>query len=359
MTYGLRIIPDDNGKPVVIDTSSRMLSYLGRYQVPGASTPGNRTVNVSIPAMSGGTPVIIPNKTCLVVPNVNSSIPFINVLTGISASGSNLAVSFYQESGFNPPYTQFIADINMFEIMPAQPQSYGIAFYDSTNFLAITDQTRFGYVVYRDTITVNGTYTLPSSIPNIANCVVFAHWDNSDYSVWYDRDTRQIRAYGGFGDVDGAAAIGTITNMQIVVVATGFVPPVPDSGWGFIIRNAQGVTTFSSKYMPVIYKGGSYNFGAYLESDTGNPAKDQYISVTGSVSRPMIPLCSLGFMCGDYATTGDTGQRPILYSGFKMSNYQVTTYRAKPTGQSLAYRYSYVRGQTAFNLPVLDGLDYI
>ena len=358
MGYGLRIIPDDNGTPIVIDTSSRMLSSLGRYQVPGQRDAGDHTINITIPAMTGNNPVIIPNKTCMVINNAGGGIPYIHVLKGISASGSTLQVRINQGSDFIPP-TPNIADINVFEITPAQPQSYGIAFYDSTNFLAITDQTRFGYVVYRATINVNGTYTLPSSIPNIANCIVFANWDNPDYSVWYDRDNHQIKAYGSFSSAQGSVANGVINNMQIVVVATGFVPPVPDSGWGFIIRNAQGVTTFSSKYMPVIWKGGTYNFSAYLEVDTGSSAKEQYVTVSGPVSRPMVPLCSLGFMCGDFATAGDQGLKPVMYSGFKMRANRVTTYRAAPIGQSIAYRYTYCRGQVAFSLPVLDGLDYL
>lgn len=359
MGYGLRITPDDNGTPVVIDTSSRMLSYLGRYQVKGANDTGDTNVNVTIPGMMGGRSVIIPTKTVDIVPQPDSNLPLVDNLRSLSASGSTLTVGFHQESRFSGPTQGYIADLSVFEITPSQPQSFGIAFYDSTDFLAITDQTRFGYVVYRATINVNGTYTLPADIPNIANCVVFAHWDNPDYSVWYDRANHQIKAYGSFSSSDGSVANGVINNMQIVVVGTGFVPPHPTSGWGFIIRNAQGVTTFSSKYMPVIYKGGTFNFPYYLEIDTGSAAKEQYISVTGNVSRPMIPLCSLGFMCGDFATSGDLGTKPILYSGFKMSNYRVTTYRAAPSGIRMPYRYKPSRCQVAYNLPVLDGLDYL
>jgi len=359
MANGLRIIPDDNGAAMVIDTSSRMLSSLGRYFLTGARTAGtNQSVTYTIPMMTGNTPVIIPNKACLIQPNDTTNIPIVNFVRGLSASGDKLTVRFYQESGYPPTYIEQIADVNVFEITPAQPQSYGIAFYDSTNFLAITDQTRFGYVVYRATINVNQKYTLPSSIPNIENCVVFARWDNSDYSVWYDRANRQIVAYGAFGNVNGALPVGTITNMQIVIVATGFSPPKPASGYGLIIRNAQGVITFSSKYMPVIYKGGSYNFREYLELDTGNPAKEEYVSASGPALRPMVPLCSLGFQCGDYASQGEDGERPVLYSGFKMRNNQVTTYRAAPAFQNLAYRYTYVRAQAAFNLPILDAADY-
>lgn len=359
MGYGLRIIPDDNGPPIVIDTSSRMLSSLGRYQVRGANDTGDTVVNVTIPGLMGGTPVIIPNKTVEVIPRPDTNIPILNLLRFVSASGNNLSVGFSQDERYSSGAQGSIADINVFEITPAQPQSYGIAFYDSTNFLAITDQTRFGYVVYRATINVNGTYTLPGNIPNIANCVVFANWDNPDFSVWYDRANHQIKAYGSFGAREGSVANGVINNMQIVIVATGCVPPNPDSGWGFIIRNAQGVTTFSSKYMPVIYKGGYFNFPYYKDLTTGSAAKEQYISVTGPVSRPLIPLCSLGFMCGDFATSGQTGTKPVLYSGFKMVGGRVTTYRAAPAGVQLAYQFKESRAQVAYALPVLDGLDYL
>lgn len=356
MGYGLRILPDDNGPPIIIDTSSRMLSSLGRYQVNGANDTGDTTVSVTIPNMMGGTPVIIPNTTVRVIPDPTSNIPRILLLRGVSASGNTLTVNYSQDIRYD---FGAIADINVFEITPAQPQSYGIAFYDSTNFLAITDQTRFGYVVYRATINVNGTYTLPGNIPNIANCVVFANWDNTEYSVWYDRNNHQIKAYGSFSAREGAVANGVINNMQILVVATGFVPAHPDSGWGFIIRNAQGVTTFSSKYMPVIYKGGYFSFPYYKEVTTGSAAKEQYISVTGPVSRPMVPLCCLGFMCGDFATSGQNGTKPVLYSGFKMSGGRVTTFRASPAGVELAYQFKESRAQVACVLPVLDGLDYL
>lgn len=358
MPYGLRIIPDDGGKPVQIDTSSRMLSYLGRYRVNGAQgQSGNTVVNVPITPMSpGGTPIVIPNMTVAVRPNGTSLIPYLFALRSLSVSGGNMQVGFYQETGAS---NVTIADVNVFEIAAAQQGDFGIAFYDSVNFLAITDSSRFGYVVYRATINVNGSYQLPSSIPNIDNCVVFAHWDNPDYSLWYDRDTRQIQAYGSFSSAGGSAANGVINNVQICIVGTGFSPPKPDSGYGLIIRNAQGVITFSSKYMPVIWKGGYFDFPAYMENDTGRPAKERYISASAGVSRPMIPLCSLGFMAGDFKTTGEYGLRQVLYSGFKMVNNQVTTYMAKAAGQQIASDYTYVRAQVAYRLPCLDGVDYI
>lgn len=358
MTYGLRIIPDDGGNPVRIDTSSRMLAYLGRYRVNGSATDvGDTVVNVPInPASPGSTPVVIPNVTVAVRPNGTSLIPYLFALRYVRVSGGNMEVGLYQETRAS---NVTIADINVFEIAGAQPGSFGIAFYDSVNYTAITDQSRFGYVVYRNTININGSWQLPGNIPNVANCVVFAHWDNDQFSLWHDRDTNQLQAYGSFASAGGSAPNGVINNVQICIVATGFTPPKPDSGYGLIIRNAQGVITFSSKYLPVIWKGGTFNFTGYMENDTGNPAKELYTSASPGVSRPMIALCCLGFMAGDFKTTGQYGQRQVLLSGFKMRNNQVTTYRAKPAGVQVASDYTYVRGQVAYNLPCLDGLDYL
>ncbi len=356
MANGLRILPDDNGKYIQIDTSSRMMSSLGRFQVAGANDTGDTQVSVQVPQAVGRS-VIIPNQTFDIIDNAGSGIPLINLLKGVSVSGTTMTLYFNQGA----PYRSFktLADLNVFDITPSQPQSYGIAFYDSTNFLAITDQNRFGYVVYRATVNVSPVFTLPSDIPNIDNCVVFANWDNPNDSLWYDRGARQLQAYSSFSSSDGSALTGSISNVQILIVASGFTPPKPNGGWGLIIRNAQGVITFSSKYMPVIYKGGYYSFPYYLENDTGNPAKEDYRSVTGPVSRPMVPLCSLGFMCGDFKQIGSNGLRPVCLSGFKMSGGRVTTFRAKPFGRTIASNFSPVRAQVNYDLPVLDGVDYI
>ncbi len=59
--YGLRIVPDDGGKPLILDASTRYASYLGTAAVKAASAsyggfkqqPANSKVLI-LPVMSSG-----------------------------------------------------------------------------------------------------------------------------------------------------------------------------------------------------------------------------------------------------------------------------------------------------------------
>lgn len=359
MSHGFMIRPDDGGPIIDISDSSRVLSSLGRYKVKGASSPGNSTfVNVGITSMTtGGTAVVIPTKSCEFYELSNP--PSVDILRGATVSGSTMRVNFYQENGYGSS-SNYIADMNVFEIPAANSglPAYGIAMYNSVNFLAITDVSRFGYVTYRGTINVNGTWTIPSSVPNRENCVVFARFNSTGTPLWHDRDTNQLRTYTGFGGSGGAGVGGSISNIQIVIVSTGFVPPNPASGYGIVIKNASGVNTYSSKYPPVIWRGGYFPFSFYLENSTGGAGKVQWIGATGNVSQPMVPLGCYGFQCGDYETGGEYPQKIAHYSGLLMSGNSVSTYRCKPAGGQVYFYTSPVRAQMGFNLPCLDAADY-
>ncbi|WHU86722.1 DUF6453 family protein [Pantoea agglomerans] len=356
MAMGFTIVPDGWDKRIDVTASSRILSSLGRNQIQGFNGTGdNVSMSVALERPStGGTYLCIPNKGVYVEPSPSNGIPKVNILRSASVSGGTLNINAYQYYP-NVPNTY---DISSFEVPSAQPQTYGIAMSDSTNFTGITDVSRFGYVTYRAIISISGAWTLPASIPNRDSCVVFARWENGGTPLFYDRATYQIRPYTAFGSTDGAQIGGTVTNIYIVVVSTGVTPPVPASGFGTIIRNGQGVITFSSAWPPVIWRGGMFNFPYYLENSSGSPAKVQWNAATGNVALPMVPLGSYGFMCGDYSTVETYKKRPVCYSGLLMSGNSVSTYRAMPAGSRIAYDFAPIRGQIGLSVPCLDAADY-
>lgn len=358
MAYGFMIRPDDNAKAVDISTSSRVLGFLGNYNVAGANATGNTSVNVPINAVTtGGVAVAIPTKTAWIDSSNNPTRA--NLLRGITVSGNNMNVQFYQGTAFREPYVS-IADISLFEIPGANQnlESYGIAMYDSANFLALTDVSRFGYVTWRGVISVAGTWTIPDWIPNRSTCVVFARWNNTVTPLYHDRETNQIRTYTAFGSASGSQIGGQVDNIQIVIVSTGFSPAPPDSGYGVLIRNASGVITYSSKYPPVIWRGGYFGFPYYLENSTSQGAKIQWVGASGNVALPMVPLGSYGFQCGDYTTAETYPKRVCMYSGLLMSGNSVSTYRAKPANGMIYYQNYPVMGQIGYNLACLDAADY-
>lgn len=360
MTYGLRILPDDNRKYIDISTSSRVLSSLGRYQVKAAGGTGsNVSFNVGLNvASSGGLAVVIPTKA-VNLQTINTP-NLVNVLKGVSVSGNIMTINNNASFNYASSATAFDYDLSVFEIPNAQGgmEAYGIAMYDSVNFLALTDISRFGYVTYVDTIGINGSWTIPDSVPNKSTCVVFARWENGATPIYHNRDAGTLETYTGFGNNGGSVIGGSVGNVQVVIVSTGFSPGLPNSGYGVVIRNASGVITYSSKYAPVIWRGGYFPVPFYMENDTGNPAKIQWIGAAGNVAYPMVPLGSYGFQCGDYSTTGTYPMRPALMSGLLMSGNSISTYRAKAAGGSVYYYQYPVRAQMGYNLPCLDAADY-
>lgn len=358
MSFGLIILPDDNRKYIDISTSSRVLSSLGRYNVyPTGGTGGNVRQDVGITSkVTGGVAVAIPTKGVALAQGGN--FPRVNVLTGIQVSGSTMSV--YGNQSFTGSSGPNYYDISLFEIPNANSglEAYGIAMYDSVNFLALTDVSQFGYVTYVNTIDINGAWSIPDSVPNKSTCVVFARWNNGSTPIYHDRDAGQLQTFTGFSSTSGSVQGGSVSGVQVVIVSTGFVPSPPSSGYGVVIRNASNTITYSSKYAPVIWRGGYFGIPGYVENDTGGASKIQWIGSSGNVSQPMVPIGSYGFQCGDYSTTGTYPQKVALYSGLLMSGNSISTYRAKSAGGSVYYYQYPVRAQMSYNLPCLDASDY-
>jgi len=359
MAMGFTIQPDGWNKVIDVTASSRILSSLGRRQIRGGGAGDNVSFQVGLDRpYTGGILLPVPTKAVW-VDSISSGQgkTRMNVLRGVGVSGGNALINARQDVSWDSG-GQYAYDISFFEIPAAQPQTYGIYMQDATDFCTISDVNRFGYVTYRDTININGAWTIPTSVPNRESCVIFARWNNTDTPLFFDRDSLQIQTFTGFGSSDGSVQGGTVNGVQIVIVSTGVTPPVPQSRYGTIIVNASNQITFSSAWPPVIWRGSTYSFPYYVENDTGWGAKIQWNGSSGNVSQPMVPLGSFGFQCGDWSASGTYPYKVALRSGLLMSGNSVSTYRAK-NGVGTVYYYTYpCRAQAGLTIPCIDAADY-
>jgi len=126
-----------------------------------------------------------------------------------------------------------------------------------------------------------------------------------------------------------------------------------------VIRNASNQITYSSKYPPVMWPDAYYDMGAYENYDDSTGEVLSWVSPTGSVSQPMVPLCSLGVQRGDYSrSTNIYTFRKCLESGMKMNGNAISSARARSTGREVAL-YQYPKAvQASCQLPCIDASYY-
>lgn len=353
--YGVRIIPDDGGKAIILDASMRYASSLGSARL---------THTVAAPTMkalpAGARPLIVPRNLVNFEDSNNAAGPAIAYVRSMQYAGNRLT---FDSRSISPGggYKMACGNVDVFSVAGAADPSvtYGVNIRNGSDFMQIGDVSYCGFVTYRAVITVSGAWTIPSSITSLGSYIVFARWSNTSVPLFLDRDTNTIRTYTAFGNIDGSQQGGTVSNIQIVIVSCGFSPGLPASGYGMVIRNAAGQITYSSKYPPVMWPDAYYNFAAYENFDGSNGEVLSWVNPTGSVSQPMVPLCSIGTQTGDYnrSTDGFTF-RKALYAGMKMNGNAVSTARAKTTGWECA-KYDYPKAvQAGCQLPCIDASYY-
>ncbi|WP_205959326.1 DUF6453 family protein [Pantoea stewartii] len=354
-TYGLRVTPDDGGKQMILDASMRYASYLG-----SASIASNGTISGGFKQQPGNSrSMIIPRKLVTVYQGSAASGPPMAFVNGISFNGNSLTCNIKMING-NTASTE-AAYVDVFSVaFASNPQStYGLRIINGSNFLEINDSSYSGYVTYRAVIDINGAWTVPQDVINLGSYMIFARWSNTDIPLFMDRETNTIRTYTSFGSGDGSVQGGFVGGVQIVIVSSGYSPALPVSGYGLVIRNSQNQVTYSSKYPPVMWPDSYYDFGAYENYDDSTGEVQAWINPTGSVSQPMIPLCSIGCQRGDFSrTSGNYTFRKCLLSGMKMNGNAVTTARAQSTFRDIAL-YQYPKAvQVACQLPCIDASYY-
>lgn len=253
--------------------------------------------------------------------------------------------------------------VDAFSVSGASSRSgYGIRASGGSDFMEINDTTMLGFVTYRATINIRGTWSIPSAVLAISsNYIVFARWNNTSTPICLNRDSNRLEAYAAFGGGGGSSATGTVNGVQIVIVSCGVIPQLPVSGWGMVIRNAAGKVTFSSRYPVLIWRGGVYNMAGNVNWDTSAGQVTRWTSPSGNVSQPMIPLCVIGTQRNNYShSVNGNDWTPILHSAWMMntSNNQVTTAQGRATGREMPSSYCPKSVQVGCSLPCIDAADY-
>lgn len=356
MTYGVRYRPDDNGSVVTLD-NGRYIGFLGDVQ------PGNRSgsITTSKTIDPGSQVIIIPKKIVSMFDRLEgySSNPFSIAIGSMSFSGNTLSYGIIP-SKFPGWKDSGIFDVLVFQVSGAHSQDgYGIRIANGSNFMEVTDTSNLGFVTYRAQVDINNYWEIPSDILSLGNYVVFANWNNTTTPLYLNRDSNRIECYTGFSNNGGAVVGGSVSGVKIVIVSCGFSPGIPASGYGFVIRNAAGQVTASSKYPLVKWSGAAFNFSEWNQYGSGGEVLS-WTGATGNIAGlPMVPLCSLGVQSGDFSqSSGGWTFRPALYAGMKMNGSQASSSRGAPTGKSFTMGQSPTASQVGISLPCLDTADY-
>lgn len=337
MTYGLQIIPDDNGKPLDISSNTKAAAYRGYY---APQLDGNGRQTFSAPLSAGAQLFVIPRTACMSYYTPGSSVPRILALNSVSVSGATVTATIGNfNSGYDPGKTPGTFDA--FQIMGASNVSvYGLFMQSSTDFSAITDAAIVSQCVWRGSVNVNGSWSIPD-IPDRNNCIVFAHWDRSDRVIYFDRNNMRIEAYSDGGETSPADCV-----MEIIIFTNG-TPPVPPV-WGLAIWNAAGQCVFSSRKAPMIWNGN------YV---TLNGTPWSYTSPAAGVNRAAIPLCCVGADTGESVLSD--GYRVLYNAGLRMSGNAVCGSRAQKTGITYSQNSGLIRSIASVTLPVIDASLYL
>ncbi|EPF2242701.1 DUF6453 family protein [Citrobacter werkmanii] len=230
------LIDYNDGRPVMAITAGlRAPSYCGAtsgqhgvgegtgYDVPVTMTDGSELITIST------RPVKIQNFT---------NPPNIYYMSSITRNGnSSVTINFDKKGYRNGEYVDF--DATFLEILPAVTYNEGLFTSNSTDFTAISNQSRLMTCAYSGRITVSGSASLPvSGIP-------FGKWDNPNVSVGFDGDNIIVRdiSYTGRDDLEGTVSI------ELAI----FNLTAPVAGDGITMTNAAGQVTFSTQKRPLVY----------------------------------------------------------------------------------------------------------
>ncbi|WP_143354879.1 MULTISPECIES: DUF6453 family protein [unclassified Erwinia] len=333
----MQIAPDDNGKPIDISSNTKAAAYRGYY---APQLDGNGRQTFSVPLSDGAQLFVIPRTACTSYYTPAAGVPRVLALDGVWVSGNTVTSTVrnfnqYYDPGHVP------AGFDAFQIMGSSNVSgYGLFMQSSTDFSAITDAAIVSQCVWRGTVNINGSWSIPD-IPDRNNCIVFAHWDRSDRVIYFDRNNMRIEAYSDGGETNPADCY-----MEVIIFTNG-TPPVPPA-WGVAIWNASGQCTFSSRKAPMIWNGNYVTFN-------GTPWS--YSSPATGVNRAAIPLCGVGADTGDSVLSD--GYRALYNAGIRMSGNAVCGSRAQNTGITYSQNSGLIRSIASVTLPVIDASIYL
>lgn len=107
------------------------------------------------------------------------------------------------------------------------------------NAVEITQQSKLGYCVFRKKISIsaNGTYKIPNTVPSIGKSLVFIRPTNQHAVVSIARDNKNIYS-------------NAKTEVYVLVFTTDFTLVPAD--YGLHIYNTKGTLSYSSHYLPFL-----------------------------------------------------------------------------------------------------------
>lgn len=242
MPSGLLIDLNDGGPRMEITAGMRCPSYL-----LSVADAWNVSQSITIPRTAGSDVFVAPKNTVDMEYYGPNLIPTIMMLDSCTVSGNTLAQNIWWSDSISHVQRTFAATV--WEILPISTGSAGLLISNSTDFTAITNNTKAGFCVWRGDITFTGSWTTPTtSIPR-SNYVVFAKWSAAGVTIEFDGNV--ITAYQ---ERDGDNVAATVT-MRVAIFASG-IGPTP--GTGLNIINAQGQCVFSTTSRPFVYLGNKY-----------------------------------------------------------------------------------------------------
>lgn len=241
MPSGLLLAPNDGGPRMEVTAGLRCPSY-------SLSIPDTWDVNqYTLPNYVAGSQIVMMPKSCVYSLNRGTNlIASIAVLDSITVSGGTVTQNVWWSDNWGRAKS-FPATV--WQILPAS-SGRGLLIQNSTDFMAITDNTMVGQCVWRGTVTINGAWTTPA-ITGLSRdqYLVFAKWNAPNVVIDYDGATIRVLAER---DGDDVAASATL---QIAIFASG-IAPVPGRGLNMI--NAAGKCVFSTTKRPFVYRNATW-----------------------------------------------------------------------------------------------------
>ncbi|KFC95699.1 DUF6453 family protein [Leminorella grimontii] len=329
MSYGISITPEVTNKPMDITSGSRAMSYLGRYSVQGFNNSSKSNAITVSGRTPGSTLCVVPLTVTYVIDS--GTYVDVDVVNNIWFSGDSIYFSTSMGYGLTR------VDVAVFEVLGVSNATakYGISLASATDYMEITSNSKVGCCVWTGTVTINQSWSVPTTVPGWDNAVVFVNWDDAGATLTYDDASKTIRCWRHSGGVASNIYPSSVT-ANIAVFSSGFTLSPP--AYGLAIYNATGACTFSSRYAPMMLS----------EIVTLPDVANSWVGCQSS--KPMVPISQTGG-----AVFSESGWQIWNHCGVKMSGNAVCGGAANRLTRSAVIRpvkSSYIARTP---LPVIDG----
>lgn len=299
--FKLEIFSKTINKLISFNSNNRTISYIGTVSNLQMWNPLPKALAVNSKV------IFVPNKTyvkttgprgtfdgiyTVELSTDRSSIRFrlVKFYESVSGSGQLNWVYYYGPTLPTPPVP---VSVRIFEQDLGQmSNSYGLYLIDSTDYYSLSDSNKNGCVLWSFSGNIHSGFQLPSTIPNLNDCVIFANWNDLNYAVRVDDDNK-IRIYNVTWQVTRAAPENTTVSLPIKLLAVASWENLPKSSPGLTIWGANGKITLSSDYPPLkVDKYLKYDFDSKAQPTItiGDPAVQYLIPISSSIGTAVVPI---------------------------------------------------------------------